>query len=314
MNPLVLVLVASALALMSVPLVVASHKLVPNLKDEVAGPKGHSPVHATNMLKKLVTECSSDEYLLINLPGLLFSDLNMAHADAWPSLRKYMMMASSLVGLPRVEEPVDLDYLENYIVRTCDAETINVDHEDEHEVNAYIDTRKRVIRVELDALPDDDTRGYELRKHDELLRQILRKLPSPHYTIILTSDTPTFSHPAPKVAIEKNPDKYDIFSDIVNHPSRAVDVERNDRFRRPEIQDVPKKETLQRYLRNRRRDEIHLFDNDIWQKNERLVATVVMMVASLFVLQLTRSARAFQNWAIAKLKRRHEPVLGKKVD
>ena len=101
-------------------------------------------------------------------------------------------MSSTIVGLPRVENPIDLDFLEQYIISNCDAETINVWHDSEDEVVDYYDIRKRVIRIDLSPLSisNHDDRVKEIFEHDQLIRKILRKLPSPHYTIILTSLEP----------------------------------------------------------------------------------------------------------------------------
>ena len=152
----------------AVPLVVASHKLAKGLKDELSGNnlKPYKVDEATNMIKKLVTQCSSDEYLIINQPGLRLNDITDIEKEHWPHFYKYLTLSSTVVGLPWVEEPIDLDYLEKYILKTCKAETISVDHEDEREVNC-IDSKTRVIRIELSELPENlDERRDEMRKHD----------------------------------------------------------------------------------------------------------------------------------------------------
>ena len=57
-------------------MLVASHKLVRGLKEEInpSNTLPHNVTSVTNMLK-LITECSSDAYLLINQPGLTYADL-----------------------------------------------------------------------------------------------------------------------------------------------------------------------------------------------------------------------------------------------
>lgn len=288
----VLVVAALAVAVMVAPVLVASHLLVKGLKDELE--HDNSRVHlanaATNMLKKLVTECSSDVYLLVNQPGLRYTDLQDSKKLLWPFIQKYLTLASTVVGLPRVNEGLDLDYLENYIVKTCDAEIISVMAEDENEVNKYIDIRKRVIRVELGPLPEDeDPRNEAIAHHDELIRRILRKAPSPHYTIVLTSTTTSNIHPIPPGVIEQDMGAYEIFDEVVNSPWRQQEVERNDRFKEVRPDWNEDRNTVGRYLRNRQKDEVHLFrGNDVWQQREKLVATFAVMVMGLVLVQTWR--------------------------
>lgn len=271
----------------AVPLVVASHKLVKGLRDELSGNnfKPYKVDEATNMIKKLVTQCSSDEYLIISQPGLRLNDITDLEKDNWPHLYKYLTLSSTVVGLPWVEEPVDLDYLEKYILRTCKAEMINVDHEDEREVN-YIDSKTRVIRIELSELPSVDNldeRRNEMRKHDSLIRQILRKLPSPHYTIIFTAPTTQDYHPLPRAAIEHSPTRFNVFNSVTNDPLRKNEVERNDRFHRPPMNSHRGVNAMHQYVENRKKNEVHLFSRKTWENNEKLIATVVVMATAIFM-------------------------------
>lgn len=285
-------------SILVVPVLVASHLLVKDLKKELEhdNSKIHKVTPVTNMLKKMVTECSSDVYLIVNQPGLKYTDIQDSKKELWPFIQKYLHMASTVVGLPRVAEPLDLDFLESYIIKTCDAETINVIDEDEHEVKKYIDIRKRVIRVELSPLPEDDegVRDQVLRNHDELVRKILRKVPSPHYSIILTSTTTSSIHPIPPVVIQHNPAPHEIFDEIVNSPMRKEEVERNDRFKQAKPDWNEDKNTINRYLRNRKKDEVHLFrNNEFWKQREKLVTTFAVMIMSLFMLQIWKFSRSF---------------------
>lgn len=278
------------------PLVIASHKLVKGLRDELDHDNAtpHEEKTVTNLLKKLVTECSSDAYLLINQPGLRYTDLTTSKEDQWPFLRKYLTLASTVVGIPWIKNPIDLDFIENYIIKNCDAETISVLQEDENEVNKYIDTRKRIIRVELNDLPEDSEdepgiRDFTLSSHDELIRKILRKVPSPHYTIILTSNSPSTVHPIPELVVRSKPEKFELMHDIINHPSRLAEVERNNNFQKVDPNWNLDKNTITRYVENRKKDEIHLFrDNDLWEKHEKLVTTLVLMIFSIFMIRIIK--------------------------
>ncbi|KAI5954119.1 BIG1 [Candida margitis] len=267
------------------PLLVASHKLVPGLQSEIneSNLKPHNVTSVTNMLKKLITQCSSDAYVIVDQPGLTYEDLTDRNKGNWPFLINYLYMSSTIVGLPRVDSGLDLDFIEDYIISTCDAETINVWHDDDNEVTDYFDVRTRVIKVTLSPITGD--RGAHLREHDELIRKILRKLPSPHYTIILTSTDPGMTHPVPGFIMSDRPDNFEIFNDIVNSPKHNGGVEKNDRFHKVKPNWNPARNTNERYITNRKKDEVHLFDYDLWVKNEKLVTTVLVMILSLFMLK-----------------------------
>lgn len=286
-----------ASAFRAAPVIVASHKLVRGVK----APKDFYQVNdgegVTNMIKQLVTECSSDEYIIVDLPGLRLEDVRVYEKDNWHFLRKYLTMASTVVGIPMCGNPIDLGFIEKYIIKTCNAETINVIHLNDEEVNEYHDTRTRVVRVNLQELPSYETerqeRAEQIKRYDDLVRKIIRKLPSPHYTLIVTSSTLQPYHFTPKAIVELNPEQFQVFSDIVHEPSRDVEYERNDRFHHAKPDLNAPRYTNDRYLSNKKRDQIHLFDYDLWKKNERLVMTILMMILGLVVVQLASLTKFF---------------------
>ncbi|ODV66521.1 BIG1-domain-containing protein [Hyphopichia burtonii NRRL Y-1933] len=306
------------------PLVLASHKLVKGLRDELehGNSQPHSETSVTNMLKKLMTECSSDAYLLVNQPGLKYEDMVGIHEQRWPFLQKYLTLASSVVGIPWVKGTVDLNFVENYLIKNCEAETITVLHEDEAEVGKYIDTRKRIIRVELSEIPEDideDERGLILKSHDELVRQILRKVPSPHYTIILTSSTTSSFHPIPPLVVESKPEKYEMFNEIINHPSRQKEVERNaHNYQNKAPEWNQDRNTVNRYLKNRKNDEVHLFRGEksmeLWKQNEKIVSTMLVMIVSIFLMKIMKLVKYIQHKLSAMLQKpnRKQGLLDKK--
>lgn len=272
--------------LTAVPLLVASHKLVPGLKQEISDEPfiAHNQTSVTNMVKKLITTCSSDMYLIVNQPGLKYDDMIDLRKEDWRFIYKYTALSSTAIGLPFVAQPLDLDFVEEYITKTCEAETMVVHNQDEDEIQEYFDTRTRVIRIELPELPEDQgERLHQIRTNDELLRKILRKLPSPHYTIILTSDKPESFHPLPQFVYKKSPEKFSIFNLIINDPSRLNEVERNDRFHRPEPDLITNKHSNHRFIENKKKDEIHFFDYELWTQNEKLIMTIFIMFLTIFM-------------------------------
>ncbi|OBA19599.1 BIG1-domain-containing protein [Metschnikowia bicuspidata var. bicuspidata NRRL YB-4993] len=293
-------LCATANALQAVPFLFASHRLVRGLKDEVLQPntRPQAPALVTNLVKKAVTECSSDVYVLLNVPGLQNTDLLSKRKAEWRHLQNYLHMASSVVGLPWVDGTLDLGFLEEYIVRTCKAESVRSFHSDEH-VGEYIDTRKRVIRVEANALPGPGPeRLAALADVDDLVRKILRKAPSPHYTLVVTSDEVAPVHPVPELAVAADPARFELFHDVVNDPRRAEERERNSHMYRdvePFWNEGPGPAEL--YTQRKKQDEVHLLDPELWRKHEKLVMTVVLMVASVAFMQTL----SFGRWLREKL-------------
>lgn len=284
-----LLLAAAANGLMAAPVLLGSHKLVKGLKLEILQPntRTQTPESVTNMFKKLVTECSSDVYVLVDLPGLDSSDLTVSKEANWPNLVKYLHMSSSVVGLPWVEGPLDLAFLEKYIVRTCKAELVVV-HEHEEELQQYRDIRKRVIKMDLKEIPANQPgRDHAIRAADDLMRKILRKIPSPHYTILLTLSKQSTVHPVPEFAMEEMPDHFEIFNDIVNEPRREQEVERNNYlYQNVEPYWNENKDPSVAHAERMKNDEIHLFDYELWEQNEKLVMAVGFMAVLLFVVKV----------------------------
>lgn len=140
-----------------VPLAVASYSLVKGLKDELPEIKPstrYTGEEVTNMLKRLITECSSDGYVLLDMPGLKVSDINDRSLGNWNHLGKYFSMASTVMGLSFIDDVLDLDYLQQYIITTCDAEPLNINADDNTNLN-YIDIKTRSIKIKFDQLSDD---------------------------------------------------------------------------------------------------------------------------------------------------------------
>lgn len=289
---ILLILVGLAWARQAVPVVVGSHRLVEGLRSEVKQPfhQTQNVDDVTHMLKRLVTECSADTYVILNMPGLENKDLTDKKLGLWPNLQKYLHMLSSVVGLPWMEGTLDLAFLETYITRTCQAETIEVtEEEDVH----YRDTRKRIIKIEFNPLPEaGPERDFAIRENDEMLRKVLRRTPSPHYAIILTLTTAKPSHPIPEAALEQSPERWEIFHLIVNDPKRTVEEEKHKHMYQA-VEPVwnENKDPMSLYLERKLKDQIHLRDYEHWKKNERLVTAVAAMVVSVVLIRAAVAAK-----------------------
>ena len=134
------------------------------------------------MIKKLVTECSSDIYLLVNIPGLANGDmLDTKETGLAPFNQKYIHMASTVVGTSVGRGSRLTCNTWKYIVKTCKAEAVNVFYS-EDEVAQYIDTRKTGRSCGYE--PSTTKQGSGRRRSSRVMilsGRSLRKAPSPLY-------------------------------------------------------------------------------------------------------------------------------------
>ncbi|CDK25538.1 unnamed protein product [Kuraishia capsulata CBS 1993] len=176
------------------PAFLFSHKLVPSLRANLP----HSEqvpftlAEATEIFNRLAEQCLSNAYIVVNQPGLTIQDLT--NFQGYPFTRDMMTAASTIVTFPNVitedSTTFNLDSIESHLKQSCHVKTHQVLYNDENEVPPYIDTRPRLIKVMLPALPEEEIpRTQALLDHDFLLKKIARKLPSPYITVLYTTDT-----------------------------------------------------------------------------------------------------------------------------
>lgn len=273
----------------AVPLAVASHRLVKGLKNELPEIKPstrYNGQEVTNMLKRLITDCSSDGYVLIDIPGLKVYDINDYSLGNWNHLGKYFSMASTVMGLSFINDVLDLEYLKQYIITTCDAEPLDISMGGNTNAH-YIDTRTRAISIKFDHLSEDHhIRQEQIKKNDQFIREVIGKLPSPHYTIILTSSEKAHIEPVPPSAFNNYPQNHGVFNKIANHISRAQEIEFNDKYMPVEPHWNENKNSNQRYLENKKKDEVKFLDYELWMKNEKIIMTITLMVMTVFMIKL----------------------------
>ncbi|KAG7836770.1 hypothetical protein KL942_004688 [Ogataea angusta] len=190
-----LVWVALCLAKNTFPALVASSKLIPGLRPALP----HSEQlpfdlgEATSIIYRVLEQCTSDAYILINLPGLRVDDFH--HFERFRHLREQLSQASTVVTFPNVlvdDERLTTDEFVRYLRIHCNTITYDVVNEDAAEVPKYLDTRTRTINVQLGGLTDEMSQTERLEKLDEyneLLREIMRKLPTPRFTILFSTNT-----------------------------------------------------------------------------------------------------------------------------
>jgi hypothetical protein len=101
--------------------------------------------------KKMLDACSADAIILVNQPGLTMDDLE--DYEPFTMLRTYCFMSSTLGVVPRLQRPLDLDKLADYALKKCGGDVIRVEGLDE--VETYIDSGRRIIRINFPPLPQD---------------------------------------------------------------------------------------------------------------------------------------------------------------
>ncbi|ODV84655.1 hypothetical protein CANARDRAFT_200464 [[Candida] arabinofermentans NRRL YB-2248] len=134
----------------------------------------------------------------IELLVLLFESYFEHYSVLEPKIL-HMSQSSSLITFPNVitdspEITFDVDKFEKMLKIHCNTKTHLVSDTDaQHELPRFIDTRKRLLRIDLSPLEDSFTaeeRLLKLQEYDELFKELIRRLPSPNHSVILTSSTP----------------------------------------------------------------------------------------------------------------------------
>lgn len=117
---------------------------------------------------------------------------------------------------------------------------------------------------------------------DEALRHTLRKLPTPHHSLIYTS---LDHNPVLNKLKEKRYEKLDIFPDITREPSRELEVERNINDRKIEPYFHPKRTNL---LDRSIFEAPKFLDADFLIENELLVIGIVLITITLLLHQTVK--------------------------
>lgn len=268
-----------------------SHKLVPRVQSYV-----NNFAHLTFPLErvqevthKLYEPCTSDAYVIVDMPGLTLDDLQ--DPSVFVFLRTHMFKASTLAVMPRVEALPDFDLLSESIQRRCNAIEVKINGYDE--VPTYIDTKTRVIRIQFPPLPEEDDerqRKVALMRADEALKRTLRKLPSPHFTVMYTNTEDKLLNKND----EKRWAKLDVFADIVKDASRSQEFERNDNVKEEERYFPEKRVNL---IDRKLYEGSTFIDPELIYDNELLVLGVVLVVALLVVYQ----SILFLKWIVTSL-------------
>lgn len=183
------------------------------------------------IVEELLGKCNSNAFILVNQPGIRAHDFTAYKKDLI-NLQLYMHASSTAVKFEQVDIlPVDMfDELIDNVKEKCNVdEVLEVDGNNTDSFQPYIDTRKRIIRIDFPELPQDSqNRSIALSAYDKSLRAILAQLPSPELTIVYASLKPDLDLGSTIKHVTSRP--VEIFPEIFLDPSRAEEVEKNDRI------------------------------------------------------------------------------------
>lgn len=299
----------------SFPVLFFSEQLIPGLiAKKHENDNIYSRSEVTSMIKDAASLCTSDAYFIINQPGLQISDFR--NFTSFGYLRSYLGRSSTLMSFPHVLTPanqdeaaLDLDLIEQHIQSRCHTQLHRVVTDNPDEVPEYIDTKKRIIRINFSEIPhgNHQERMEVLRQHDTVFHNIIRRLPSPHTFVLLTTDTliehtknvnvyeefPTdleTSEQLTKSQLERLFDN-SIFPDItVFDRTRNFEIERNNNLKQAEkrpqfpkprytneemIEKVSKEKKFNRFNLGVDESPPDLFDRDLILRNQFLILGII---------------------------------------
>lgn len=230
--------------------------------------------------KQLLSQCNSDAYVFINLPGITANDFS-DYKEEFISLQRYIYSASTALSFERIESPSNdtYDELMDFASERCKIEKfLTVDGNDTSSFEPYIDSAKRVVRIDYPMLPDGKRlRREAIARFDKSLRSILAQIPSPAQTVILSSIEPCMA-PERTSGVPAKP----IFPEILLDPSRRYEIEKNDRDLK-----VPRNfnEHRPRFAEPESR-YISVFDSEFISNNYDLIRLITTSLIGFLLIQL----------------------------
>lgn len=172
--------------------------------------------------KELLGQCNSDAYVFINQPGLRKQDFS-TYKKEFISLQRYIYSASTALDFESVQLPSNDTFNEliNYVNGECKIDKfISVEGNKTNGFEEYIDTAKRVIRIDYPILPEHpELRRKAISDFDKFLRTVLAQVPSPAQTIVYTAIEPG------NLVVD---DSIPIFPEIFRDSSMMQEIEKND--------------------------------------------------------------------------------------
>ncbi|CCE64367.1 hypothetical protein TPHA_0H01610 [Tetrapisispora phaffii CBS 4417] len=201
-----------------VPALIFAQKLVldlPNLPDRYEQIQILPKTSFMSLVGDIIDSCSFDAFIFINQPHLRKSDFPN-YSNSFVSLRNYLTQSSTAFRFEKVEllDNSTFELFAQDLEDVCSIkEFVKVTEKEDYVFTPYLDTEKRIIRVDLPELPENTEnepflRSNQIFENDKLVRSILGKIPSPYYAVVYTSLNPG------NIATHDNASPIRIFSDI----------------------------------------------------------------------------------------------------
>lgn len=183
------------------------------------------------------------------------------------------------MDLERVESlPSDTyDELIDYVTEKCKIDkAISVRGNDTNSFEPYIDTAKRVIRIDYPVLPENkELRRQAISDFDKFLRTVLAQVPSPAQTVLYTAL-------GESVPNDSQSDRTPIFAEIFRHPSKMEEMEKNNHDLR-----VPREFNQHRpKFAKPEPAYVSLLDSQFISENYDLLRLILTSLGGFLVLQL----------------------------
>ncbi|CUS21786.1 LAQU0S04e00760g1_1 [Lachancea quebecensis] len=271
-----------------VPAILCSYKLSPGLVQLGAALNGSNALSKSEfseLAKTMISRRRSDAYVLVDIPGLAISDFSI-YEEEMESIRFFVESSSTALSFREVnlaDSKTDVfEELANFTKEEWDIDSqVVIRGETEKDFVPYIDSNPRIIRINFQPLPEEGTsnnnrsRQDAIEAYDSFLKKVLRQLPSPEQTIVLTS----LQKSSPQGV--GGSELYDIFPDLFQDPQKLAEVEVNDKIlhNKPRFNKFkPKKSSSSEELPS-------IFEPEFVKKNSGLVILIVVSIVSFFILQ-----------------------------
>ncbi|CAR24475.1 Big1p [Lachancea thermotolerans CBS 6340] len=274
----------------TVPAILCSYKLSPGMMQfqvELNGSSALSKSEFLGIAKTMISRRHSDAYVLVDIPGLAASDFSV-YEEEMEGIRYFVQSSSTALGFSEVnlvDTQTDVfEELANFTKEEWDVDIQTVIRgEVESDFVPYIDSNPRIIRINFKPLPEENTstpnssrsRQDVIEAYDDFLKKVLRQLPSPEQTIILTSSQ------KPSSQVIDGSEFYDILPDLFQDPQKLAEVEINDKnlhnkpqFNEPKPRHSPPSE-----------ERLSILEPQFLEENRGLVVLIIISIALFFVLQ-----------------------------
>ncbi|CCH62454.1 hypothetical protein TBLA_0H01670 [Henningerozyma blattae CBS 6284] len=272
----------------TVPFILFSHKLIPGVQQYQEDYDSILTFHndeLTSIVQDITSHCSSDAYILINVPGLTKSDF-LYSKNSFNSLKRYIFQSSTTLKFEKTQILGEnyYDKLTFFIKDKCrikDQMIINIRGNNTDNFQPYIDSNKRIIKInypELPTLANSNDRTKSLEDYDKFLRLVLAQIPSPEHTVIITSLNPS------KEGVHDDITPIEIFPEIFDNKLKFRESEQNNR-----ILDVPPEfnEYRPRFDQIESNEKfLSIFDYDFIDQNKQLIISIVIAFLLFIIFQI----------------------------